>query len=75
MRASFIESRTYYGSPRIHKDLTEQHEAISRKRVIRLMQEEGLTARVRKRYKVTTIVAARHYPEIPDPEQNVSRVR
>ena len=54
-RAAFTEGRTYYGSPRIHKDLTEQHEAISRKRVIRLMQEEGLKARVRKRYKVTTM--------------------
>jgi len=55
VRASFTASRTYYGSPRIHKDLTEQHEAISRKRVIRLMHEEGLRARVRKRYKVTTM--------------------
>jgi putative transposase len=55
VRTSFAESRTYYGSPRIHRDLTEQHESISRKRVIRLMQEEGLKARVRKRYKVTTM--------------------
>ncbi len=28
---------------------------MSRKRVIRLMQEEGLKARMRKRYKVTTM--------------------
>jgi putative transposase len=55
VRASFAGGRTYYGSPRIHKDLIEQDEAISRKRVIRLMQEDGLKARVRKRYKGTTM--------------------
>ena len=42
----------HYGSPRIHEDLIEQQERVSRKRVIRLMQEDGLKARVRKRYKV-----------------------
>ena len=54
IHASFTEGRGYYGSPRVHDDLTEWKERVSRKRVIRLMQEEGLTARVRKRYKVTT---------------------
>ena len=53
--ASFQESKQRYGSPRIHEDLLEQHERGSRKRVIRLMQEEGLKARARKRYKVTTM--------------------
>jgi transposase InsO family protein len=48
-------SRQRYGSRRIHEDLLEQHEHVSRKRVIRLMQEEGLQARVRKRYMVTTM--------------------
>jgi transposase InsO family protein len=32
-----------------------QQEHVSRKRVVRLMQEEGLRARARKRYKVTTM--------------------
>jgi transposase InsO family protein len=35
--------------------LIEQDEQVSRKRVARLMQEEGLVARARKRYKVTTM--------------------
>ena len=35
--------------------LGEQQEAVSRKRVIRLMQEDGLHARARKRFKGTTI--------------------
>jgi transposase InsO family protein len=55
IQASFDESRRRYGSPRIHEDLLEQHEHVSRKRVVRLMQEEGLQARARKRYKVTTM--------------------
>ena len=55
VRASFEESKQRYGSPRIHRDLLEQQERVSRKRVIRLMQEEGLKARVRKRFKCTTM--------------------
>ena len=55
VRASFDGSRRNYGSPRVHEDLIEQRVRISRKRVVRLMQEEGLKARVRKRYKHTTM--------------------
>ena len=55
VRASFDESRQRYGSPRIHEDLIEQTEHVSRKRVIRLMQEDGLEARARKRFKCTTM--------------------
>jgi transposase InsO family protein len=55
IRASFDASKQRYGSPRIHEDLIEQQEQVSRKRVIRLMQEDGLVARARKRYKVTTM--------------------
>jgi putative transposase len=52
---SFKLGRTYYGSPRILKDLLADDEHVSRKRVIRLMQEQGLVARVRRRYKCTTM--------------------
>ena len=55
VQASFSASKQRYGSPRIHEDLIEQQEHVSRKRVIRLMQEDGLQARARKRYKVTTM--------------------
>jgi transposase InsO family protein len=55
VRASFEESRRYYGSPRVHEDLIEQQIHVSRKRIVRLMQEEGLQARARKRYKITTM--------------------
>jgi transposase InsO family protein len=56
VRASFAGSQGRYGSPRIHRDLLEDHrERVSRKRVIRLMQEDGLKARIRKRFKCTTM--------------------
>ena len=55
VRASFEASKHRYGSPRIYEDLLEQDERVSRKRVIRLMQEDGLQARARKRFKCTTM--------------------
>jgi transposase InsO family protein len=55
VRESFEVGRTYYGSPRILKDLKAEGEHVSRKRVIRLMQEQGLVARVRRRYRCTTM--------------------
>jgi transposase InsO family protein len=55
VRASFEASKQRYGSPRVHEDLLEQEEHVSRKRVVRLMQNDGLKARRRKRYKLTTM--------------------
>ncbi len=55
VRASFEASKHRYGSPRIYEDLLEQDERVSRKRVIRLMQEDGLQARARKRFKCTSV--------------------
>lgn len=54
IRASHASSHGRYGSPRIHRDLVESGEAISRKRVIRLMQAEGVRGRVRRRFVPTT---------------------
>ena len=55
IRASHEGSRRAYGSPRVLEDLIEQGVAVSRKRVARLMQGEGLVARVRKRFRSTTM--------------------
>lgn len=56
VHASFIASKGRYGSPRIHQDLRDDYQArVSRKRVIRLMHADGLKARVRKRFKCTTM--------------------
>lgn len=42
VRESHERSRRAYGSPRVHAELAAQGEHISRKRVIRLMQEQDL---------------------------------
>jgi transposase InsO family protein len=55
IRESFEASRKRYGSPRVWEDLQEQKIRVSRKRVVRLMQEQGLKARARKRFKSTTM--------------------
>jgi putative transposase len=55
VREAHERSRRSYGSPRVHVELAETHQVfVSRKRVIRIMQQEGLKARVRKRFKCTT---------------------
>jgi len=53
IQESFDKSRKTYGSPRIHVDLAG--EKVGRNRVIRLMQAKGLEARVRRRYRSTTM--------------------
>jgi putative transposase len=55
IRASHEASRRAYGSPRVLEDLLEQGIPISRKRVARLMQAEGLAGRLRKRFRSTTM--------------------
>jgi putative transposase len=55
VREAHERGRKFYGSPRVQKELAEAHDVhVSRKRVIRLMQQAGLKARVRKRFKCTT---------------------
>lgn len=55
IQASFAASRGRYGRPRVWKDLHEAGEHVSEKRVGRLMREEGLRARARKRFRSTTM--------------------
>ena len=49
-----LKGRKKYGSPRVHRALKKQGIPVSRKRVIRLMQEDGLVGRARRRFKCTT---------------------
>lgn len=54
-------SRRRYGAPRVHAELRAEGHHISRKRVARLMQSDGLVGRRRRRFVRTT--DARHgYP-------------
>jgi transposase InsO family protein len=54
VRAAHEAGRGYYGSPRVHAELKERGIQVGRNRVIRLMGEQGLRARRRRRFKCTT---------------------
>ena len=51
---SFQASKGTYGSPRIHQDLQAAGERVGRRRVIRLMQQKELCARIPRRFRKTT---------------------
>jgi len=48
------ESRGVYGSPRVHAILSKQGKKCSRKRVARIMQENGIQAKTKRKWKTTT---------------------
>ncbi|HWI17006.1 MAG TPA: IS3 family transposase [Vicinamibacterales bacterium] len=54
LRAFHAASGQVYGRPRLWKDLHEDGEAVSEKRVKRLMREEQIQGKVPKRFKQTT---------------------
>lgn len=50
----FKDKRSRYGSPRIYKQMKGTKYSCSKKRVARLMRENGLVARHKRKFKVTT---------------------
>jgi putative transposase len=52
--AVHAESRQIYGSPRVHQELRAHGRHVSRKRVARVMREQGLRGRHRRRVVRTT---------------------
>jgi hypothetical protein len=54
VRSAFSLSNGTYGSPRMTRELQDEGFAIGRRRTARLMQENGLQARQRRRFKRTT---------------------
>ena len=52
--AAHQRSRKTYGSPRVHRELKAQGVRVGKKRVERLMRENGLQGRSKRRYKHTT---------------------
>lgn len=62
IKNSYQNSRKTYGSPRVYSELRASGEMCSRKRVARIMKEHGMTARMKKRFKVTTKVNPNEVP-------------
>jgi putative transposase len=54
LRAAHAASGKTYGSPRVYEDLKAVGQHVGRKRVARLMQEEGLEGQRKRRFRVTT---------------------
>jgi len=48
-------SKGVYGAPKIHDDLKDEGRQHGRKRVARIMREQGLRGRTPKRFKTTTL--------------------
>ena len=54
IRAAHAASGKTYGSPRIYVDLKADDHRVGRKRVARLMREEGIEGQRKRRFRVTT---------------------
>ena len=54
IRAAYQQSRHRYGSPRIHAELSAEGVACGRHRIARLMRQNHLVSRGRRRFKTTT---------------------
>jgi putative transposase len=54
IRATYQQSRHRYGSPRIHAELCGDGVACGRHRIARLMRQDHLVARAKRRFKTTT---------------------
>jgi putative transposase len=57
IRLTFIRYRRTYGSPRIMNALRREGEWVGKNRVARLMREEGLRARSKRRYRPCTTLS------------------
>ena len=54
IKESHRKSRECYGSPRITEDLLEMGYRCSKNRIARLMRKQGIAAKMKRRFKVTT---------------------
>jgi len=60
IKAAHKASRNIYGSPRVHLDLVAQGHAVGRGRVARLMRDNALRGKRKKRFRTTTQSDHRH---------------
>lgn len=60
VRAIYHEHRGRYGSPRVFNELKSRGEKVSRKRIERLMRQEGICGTFRRRFRRTTNSQHKH---------------
>lgn len=66
VRIAHHESGDTYGAPRVHRELLAEGLPVSTKRVARLMREDGLVARPRKRRPISTTDSTHAEPIAPN---------
>ena len=65
IRVAHRTSRDTYGSPRVHRELVAQGQSVGLHRIARLMREQGLCGKRRRRFRTTT--QSRHsHPVAPN---------
>lgn len=52
--AAHLASKETYGAPRIQQELKDQGQQVSRRRITRLMQANGMKVRQKRKFRVTT---------------------
>lgn len=53
IRSAYVQSRETYGSPRVHEELKRAGEAVSAKRIARIMRENRILARHARQYRAS----------------------
>jgi len=66
VRAAYERSARTYGAPRVYRELKAHGERVARKRVARLMREDGLRVHRRRRRVVRTTDSAHAHPVAPN---------
>jgi transposase InsO family protein len=66
IRAVFAESRGAYGWPRIWRELRGRSIRVGKQRVQRLMQQHGIQARGKRRFRITTTDSRHELPIAPN---------
>lgn len=66
IRGAHEQSRGTYGSPRVYHELKAQGVAVSENTVAKLMREEGIRSKVKRRFKVRTTDSVHEHPVAPN---------
>lgn len=66
IRVVHHESRRIYGRDKVHRELINRGRKVNRKTVARLMKEAGITAKVRKKFRVRTTDSDHDHPVAPN---------